>query len=403
MLFKYTVINQSGAEQQGTIETTSEDTAISTLQRGGFVITKIEPADKKGGLLGNLTFFEHVSNKEIVILSRQIATLFHAQVSALRVFRLLGAESPNRVVQRVLLEVADDIQGGLSISKALAKHPQMFSSFYCNMVLAGEETGRLEQTFEHLAGYIDRSYAVTSKAQHALVYPAFIIATFIGVMVLMMIKVIPQLTGMIKEAEGIEIPIYTKIVMAISDMFVQYGLFLFVGFAAAIAAGWQYAKTPAGRRYFDQMKVEIPAIGSLYKKLYLARMADNLSTMLSSGIAMVQALEITAAVVENVHYEEALLRARDEIKNGASISKALSGYEQIPTIMIQMVRVGEETGELSTILDTLAKFYEREVDQQVDTVLGLIEPAMIILLAGGVGVLIASVLVPILSITMSIK
>ncbi len=403
MIFKYTVINQSGTEQQGTIETTSEDTAISTLQRGGFVITKIEPAEKTGGLFGNLTFLEHVSNKEIVILSRQIATLFHAQVSALRVFRLLGAENPNAMIQRVLLQVADDIQGGLSISKALAKHPKMFSSFYCNMVLAGEETGRLEQTFEHLAGYIDRSYAVTSKAQHALVYPSFIIATFIGVMVLMMVKVIPKLAEIIKTSEGVEIPIYTKVVMAISDAFVNYGLFIFVGFAAMIVAGWQYSKTPAGRRYFDQMKVEVPAVGSLYKKLYLARMADNLSTMLSSGIAMVQALEITAAVVENVHYEEALLKARDEIKNGASISKALSSYEQIPTIMIQMVRVGEETGELSTILDTLAKFYEREVDQQVDTVLGLIEPAMIISLAGGVGILIASVLVPILSITMSIK
>jgi type IV pilus assembly protein PilC len=403
MLFKYTVINQSGTEQHGTIETVSEDTAISTLQRGGYVITKIEPADKKGGLLGEITWFQHVSHKEVVILSRQIATLFHAQVSALRVFRLLGSEAPNPVIQQVLLKVADDIQGGLSISKALAKHPQLFSSFYCNMVLAGEETGRLEQTFEHLASYLDRSYAVTSKAQHALVYPAFIITTFVGVMVLMLTFVIPKLTEIITQSEGVEIPIYTKIVMSTSDLFVNYGFLIFSGLAAVVIAGWQYGKTTEGRRYFDQIKLEIPAIGSLYRKLYLARMADNLSTMLASGIAMVQAIEITAAVVENVHYEEALLKARDEIKNGASISKALGGYDQIPTIMVQMVRVGEETGELSTILETLAKFYEREVDQQVDTVVGLIEPAMIILLAGGVGTLIAAVLVPIYSITMSIK
>jgi type IV pilus assembly protein PilC len=403
MLYKYTVINQSGAEQQGTIETTSEDTAITTLQRGGFVITKIEPAEKKGGLFGNISYFEHVSNKDVVILSRQMATLFHAQVSALRIFRLLGTENSNPVIQRVLLEVADDIQGGLSISKSLAKHPQLFSSFYCNMVLAGEETGRLEQTFEHLATYLDRSYAVTSKAQHALVYPAFIIATFIGVMILMMTFVIPKLTEIITQSEGVELPFYTKIVMGISDLFVNYGLFIVAALVATVVVGWQYAKTPAGRRYFDQMKLEVPAIGSLYQKLYLARMADNLSTMLSSGIAMVQAIEITAAVVENVMYEEALLRARDEIKNGASISKALGSYDQIPAIMVQMVRVGEETGELGTILETLAKFYSREVDTQVDTVIGLIEPAMILMLAGGVGVLVASVLVPIYSITMSIK
>lgn len=403
MLFKYTVINQSGAEQQGTIETTNEDTAIATLQRGGYVITKIEPAEKTGGLFGDITLFEHVSNKEVVILSRQIATLFHAQVSALRVFRLLGSESSNPIIQRTLMQVAEDIQGGLSISKALAKHPQLFSSFYCNMVLAGEETGRLEQTFEHLATYLDRSYAVTSKARHALVYPAFIIATFIGVMVLMLVYVIPKLTEIITSTEGVELPIYTKAVIAISDIFRNYGLVLFGAVAAAIVAGWQYSKTPAGRRYFDQLKLDIPAIGSLYKKLYLARMSDNLSTMLTSGISMVQAIEITAAVVENVHYEEALLRARDEIKNGAPISKALGSYEQIPTIMVQMVRVGEETGELGTILETLALFYSREVDQQVDTVVGLIEPMMIILLAGGVGTLVAAVLVPIYSITMSIK
>jgi type IV pilus assembly protein PilC len=402
MLFKYKVINQSGAEQEGTIETTNEDTAIATLQRSGFVITNIEPAEKKGGLFGEITWFEHVSNKEIVILSRQIATLFEAQVSALRIFRLLGSENENPIINRVLAKVAEDIQGGSSISKALAKHPQLFSSFYCNMVLAGEETGRLQHTFMHLADYIDRTYAVTSKARHALVYPAFIIATFIGVMVLMLIFVIPSLTKMLIDS-GAPIPIYTKIVIGISDLFTHYGLFLFAGLAAVTIAGMRYAKTTAGRLYFDQLKIDFPGIGNLYRKLYLSRMADNLSTMLTSGIAMVQAIEITAAVVENAHYEHALLKARDDIKNGASISKAFSEYKQIPAIMVQMIRVGEETGELGKILDTLAKFYSREVDTAVDTLVGLIEPAMIIMLAVGVGSLVASVLIPIYSVTMSIK
>ena len=402
MLYKYTAIDKNGAEQQGTIETVNEDTAIAALQRNGFIITSIDLASKGSFLKGDIVVFSHVSNKEIVILSRQIATLFEAQVSALRVFRLLGSEHTNPLVRETFLKISDDIQAGSSISKALAKHPKLFSSFYCNMVLAGEETGRLEKTFLHLAEYLDRSYTVSSKASHALVYPAFIVAVFITVMVLMLTLVIPILAQMIVDS-GAEIPLYTRIVMGISNIFVNYGLLLFLGLAISMVFLWRYTKTPSGMANVDLLKISIPAVGTLYQKLYLARMADNLGTMLGSGIYMVEAMGITAAVVENVHYEKALLRARDDIKNGASISKAFSEYDQIPAIMVQMIRVGEETGELGSILETLAKFYNREVENAVDTLLGLIEPIMIIMLAGGVGTLVASVLIPIYSVTMSIK
>lgn len=401
MLFKYKALDSTGSEQEGTIETVNEDTAIAALQRNGLVITSVEAADKKDLFHGELTFFQRVSTKELVILSRQIATLFEAQVSALRVFRLLGSEAANPLVQKTLLEISNDIQAGATISKAMSKHPKLFSSFYCNMVLAGEETGRLEQTFNHLADHIDRSYAVTSKASHALIYPAFIVFTFISVMVLMLTFVIPKLTAIIEDSTA-EIPIYTKIVMGLSDFFVNYGFLLFVFLAGVIFAVWRYSTTEQGRRYFDKLKLDIPVVGSLYQKLFLARVADNLSTMLVSGIAMVQAIDITSAVVENVHYQEALEQARDAIKNGASISKAFSEHPEIPTIMVQMIRVGEETGELSKILQTLAKFYSREVENVVDTMVGLIEPIMIIMLAGGVGVLVASVILPIYSITSSI-
>ena len=401
MLFKYKALDKTGAEQEGTIETVNEDTAIAALQRNGLVITNVEPADKKDIFHGDITLFEHVSAKEIVILSRQLATLFEAQVTALRVFRLLGSEASNPLVRTALSQIAEDIQSGTTISKAMAKHPKLFSSFYCNMVLAGEETGRLEETFNHLAEYIDRSYAVTSKAQHALIYPAFIVFTFVTVMVLMLTFVIPQLAEMLKEA-GAEIPIYTKVVLFISDVFVNYGLLLVLFLVGLIVALWRYGKTPVGRNYYDRIKLDVPFVGGLYQKLFLARLSDNLATMLASGIAMVQAIEITSAVVENVHYEKSLLEARDAIKNGASISKAFSKHDEIPAIMIQMMRVGEETGELSSILQTLSKFYTREVENTVDTLIGLLEPIMIICLAGGVGVLVASVIMPIYQVTMTL-
>ncbi len=402
MLFVYKVLDQSGNEREGTIDAISEDVAISALQRKGYIISAIRSAEQKQLFSFDSSLFERVTNKEIVILSRQIATLFEAQVSALRVFRLLGAEAANPVVKRILTQVADDIQGGASISKALSRHPKIFSSFYVNMVLAGEETGRLDQTFTYLAGYLDRTYQVTSKAQHALIYPAFVIVAFIGVMVIMMTVVIPRLTGIIEDS-GVQLPIYTKIIIGISHFMRDWGLVLFGGLAAGGIMLWKWGQTPAGRSYVDHLKVSIPAIGDLYRKLYLSRIADNLSTMLTSGIAMAQAIEITAAVVENVHYEKALLAARDDIRNGASVSKAFGQHEQIPPIMTQMIRVGEETGELGNILKTLAVFYEREVEQAVDTLVGLIEPAMIILLGAGVGTLIAAILMPIYSITMSIQ
>jgi len=404
MLFRYKALDKTGREQEGTIETVNEDTAIAALQRNGLVITNIEPADKKNffGSNGEVTLFETVSTKEIVILSRQLATLFEAQVSALRVFRLLGSEASNPLIRKSLTKIAEDIQGGTSISKAMANHPRIFSSFYCNMVLAGEETGRLEETFNHLADHIDRSYAVTSKAQHAMIYPGFIMVTFIGVMVAMLTLVIPSLASMLTDS-GVDIPLYTRIVLGLSDLFVSYGLLLFLFLAAAIIGTWQYSKTGSGRAYFDRLKIDVPLVGVLYQKLFLARLADNLATMLSSGIPMVQAIEITSAVVENVHYEKVLLEARDDIKNGASISKAFSKHPEVPTIMIQMMRVGEETGELSSILKTLAKFYSREVENTVDTLVGLMEPIMIIMLAGGVGTLVASVIMPIYQVTMSIQ
>jgi type IV pilus assembly protein PilC len=401
MKFIYTAIDKSGNEQNGSVDTTDKDSAISALQSNGYIITSIESAEKKGALGVDFVLFEHVSNKEIVILSRQIATLFQAQISALRVFKLLGSEHPNPLIQRSFLQIADDLQGGMALNSALAKHPKIFSSFYCNMVYAGEETGRLQETFEHLASYLDRSYAITSKAQHALVYPSFIIATFIGVMVLMLTLVIPQLVDIIEDS-GVAIPFYTQIVITISDIFVHYGLILLIVIGFSVFGIWRYTHTSLGKEFIDHLRISLPLLGPLYQKLYLTRIADNISTMLTSGVSMVEAIEISASVVENVHYEKALLKMRDSIKNGASISKAFSEHEEIPIIMVQMMRVGEETGELGKILQTLAKFYEREVEQAVDTLVGMIEPIMIILLAGGVGILLTSVLMPIYSISTSI-
>lgn len=403
MLFKYQALDQNGTKQEGTIDAISRDVAITSLQRRGLTVSMVdEVVGEQGGILGaNITLFESVSNRDVVLLSRQISTLFEAQVSALRTFRLLASESEKPLMQRVLTEVADDLQAGSPISKALAKHPKVFSSFYVNMVRAGEESGKLDETFIYLADYLDRTYEIMSKAKNALIYPAFVISTFVIVMILMMTMVIPRISTILTDS-GQDIPLYTQVVIAISNFFVNYGVFLLI---LAIVGGFflfRYVQTPAGKAAWDRLMLSVPYVGDLYRKLYLSRVADNLATMLGSGISMVQATEITASVVGNSVYEEILRDVSTSVKAGGSVSGAMANYIEIPGIMAAMVKVGEETGELGNILKTLAKFYQREVSNAVDTLVDLIEPFMIVVLGLGVGILLASVLIPIYNISSAI-
>ncbi|MBU6388699.1 type II secretion system F family protein [Patescibacteria group bacterium] len=394
MLFKYHAIDQDGHERDGTIEAPSQDSAVSALQRRNLIISAIESSEKTSWLEFDLPFFGGISNKDVVILSRQIATLFEAQVSALRVFRLLGAEVDNRKLAAVLSTVGDDLQGGSPISKALARHPKVFSEFYVNMVRAGEESGKLSETFSYLADYLDRTYDLVSKAENALIYPVFVVLVFFGVMALMLTLVIPKISAVLLDS-GQAIPIYTAIVIGFSNFLVQYGIFVLIALTAGAFYLWQLSKTEHGGLVLDSLKLGVPYVGDLYQKLYLSRIADNFSTMLLSGVSVVEALDITGSVVGNAAYKVVLTQVAKDVKGGSSISDALGKHPEMPGIMIAMTKVGEETGELGKILTTLAKFYNREVTNAVDTLVGLIEPIMIVLLGLGVGTLLAAVLLPI--------
>ncbi|HET8575275.1 MAG TPA: type II secretion system F family protein [Candidatus Paceibacterota bacterium] len=399
MLFKYSVVSSEGEEKTGTIDAANQDVAITSLQRKGFIVSSVTPDEGGKFLKMDLQIFEKVSNKEVVILSRQISTLFESHVSALRVFRLLAESVDNPLLSRILTEISNDIQGGLSISAAMKKHPKVFTDFYVNMVRSGEESGRLNETFLYLAEYLDRTYEIVSKSRNALIYPAFVILVFVVVMVLMLTMVIPQLTKIIKES-GQEPPIYTQIVIAISDFLVNYGLYLGLFIVAVGIATWLY-----GGRFglsWGRTKISLPYMGPLFRKFYLSRIADNLNTMITSGIPMVRTIEITASVVGNSVYEDIMKDVAEQVRGGNSVSSSMAQHPEIPNIMIQMTKVGEETGELGTILATLAKFYRREVDNAVDTMISLIEPAMIVALGLAVGVLLASVLMPIYNLSSAI-
>ncbi len=403
MLYRYKAIDHTnGEERSGSIDAATVDIAIAALQRRELVIISIVAADTQ-------TFWEKVqsmgttkkvSYRDVVILSRQISTLFHAQVSALRVFQLLGVEAENESLRLILGEIAEDIQGGMALSGALGKHPEVFSDFYVNMVRAGEESGNLSDTFSYLADYLDRSFELVSKTKNALIYPAFVIGVFFIVMILMLVVVIPKLAVIITET-GKELPVYTKAVIGASNFLINYGLLLLVVIIALGFFVWRFLNTQEGKEAFAAVTLRLPYAGDLYRKLYLARIADNLNTMLSSGIAVVRGVEIAASVVGNEVFKNALMETASDVRTGVSLSAAIGKHPEIPGIMVQMIKVGEETGEVGSILETLAKFYKREVDNAVETLIGLIEPAMIILLGLGVGGLLVSILLPIYDLASS--
>ncbi|MEK7514690.1 MAG: type II secretion system F family protein [Patescibacteria group bacterium] len=393
MIFSYKGIDKAGEQKKGTVEAPDIDFGISILQRQGITLSSILPVEERNSIAA-FAFLHRVSTKDIVILSRQMATLFQAKVPALRIFKLLADQSDNAVLRDTMDAVVKDLQGGSSISKALARHQRIFSNFYVSMVRAGEESGRLDGVFLYLADYLDRNYAISSKAKNALVYPAFVIFVFIAVMTLMLTVIIPKIAVVFIDS-GKELPIYTKIVLGLSDFFVHYGLF----FVAALAIGAvflvRYLRTPEGAYSFDTFKLKIPYIGFLYRMLYLSRISDNMNTMLISGIPMLRAIEITGDVVGSPVYQEILMKRLEQVKGGLVFSASLAPYSEIPAIMVQMIKVGEESGELGSILKTLSKFYQREVLNAVDTLVSLIEPLMMVVLGLGVGILLAAVLLPI--------
>ncbi|OGI90291.1 hypothetical protein A2911_01720 [Candidatus Nomurabacteria bacterium RIFCSPLOWO2_01_FULL_40_15] len=397
MLFKYKAVDDKGINKEGDIDAPNKDIAISGLQRRGLIVISLKDEAHSKSIFSR-SFFERIPMRYIVILSRQISTLFEAQVSALKAFSMLATNADNKPLSHKLTQISDDLQAGVSISGALSKHPDVFSNFYVNMVRAGEEVGKLNQTFLHLAEYLDRQYTLTTKTRNALIYPAFVIFTFFVVMILMFVIVIPKLSAIILDS-GQSVPFYTKIVIAFSNFFVNYGFIALIFLVLFGVWLWWLSTSPKGKAYIDKIRLSFPLVGNLYKKLYLSRISDNMDTMLTSGIPIIRAIDITSEVVGSGIYKVILQDVAERVKSGLALSAAMEKYpNEIPGIMMQMIKVGEETGSLGPILKTLADFYKREVDDAVDTMVGLIEPFMIVILGLGVGILLVSVLIPIYNI-----
>ena len=401
MLFKYTATTKEGEERSGSIDAFSEDVAIAALQKRDLIIVSISSSDGASFFWRISGMFESVKTRDIVILSRQLATLFEAKVAVLDTFKLLSSEMESPLLRKKLTEITDDIQSGVPISAAMSKHPTVFSAFYVSLIRSGEESGKLSESFNYLADYLERQYAIVSKVKSALIYPAFVIVSFVVVMIMMLVLVIPRLAEILTET-GQQVPLYTSFVIWLSSFLVHYGIFVLVFVIIAGIALWRYTVTSLGKTTIDVLELRIPYIGTLYKRFFLSRIADNMDTLITSGVSMVRSLEITADVVGSEVYKQVILDAVSAVKSGSPLSEALSQSKDVPPIMSQMIKIGEETGNLGFVLKTMARFYKREVDTAVETLVSLIEPFMIVFLGVAVGLLLISVLGPIYNITAGI-
>ena len=398
MKFNYQARTKKGEIQAGVIEASSKEAAILLLQKYGLYITYLERTEVPF-YARQVEIFKRVSRRDIVLFSRQLSIMFASKVSLVEALSTIASQTKNLEFREIILDLSQEVEGGNAFSKALSRHPQIFSSFYISMVKSGEEAGKLSESLAYLADHLEMEYHLISRIRGAMIYPSLVIMVASVVLLLMIFFVIPQLTKVFQES-GQPLPIATQLVIGLSLFLRKWG-FLFIGLLAVfVIFFFRYIKTLEGKKNFDKISLRLPLIGDLLKMVYLSRLAENLSTLISGGLPIAQALETTGEVVGNTVYKEIIFLTRDEVRKGEPISSVLRRYpEAFPPMFCQMTLVGEKTGTLEKTLLNVVDFYQKEVDMSIDNLLSILEPVLIIFLGVIVAGLMVSVLLPLYRMT----
>ncbi len=400
MRFNYQTRTEDGKVQSGIIEASSKEAALSILQKNKFYVTYLEE-DEIPFYARKISFGQGISTREVVLFSRQIAMMFNSKIPLIESLRILSDQTKNISFKEKILNISETVEGGTSFSEALSSYPKVFPLFYVAMVKAGEASGKLSESLSYLADHLEREYNLASKVKGALLYPSLVLLSSVGIINLMIHMVIPQLKIVLEES-GAAIPPLTANVLLVSGVLKEYGFFVSLGFVVLFLLAFQYNKTKKGKAFFDKVFIRIPIIGPFLKTMYLSRLAENLSTLISGGLMITTALELSANTIGNAAYQEAVFLVRDEVRKGVPISSILALYPEIfPPIFIQMTLVGEKTGSLDSSLMQIATFYQAEVERGITNILSILEPVLILTLGAVVAGLIFSVLMPLYE-TMSI-
>ncbi|OGE74071.1 MAG: hypothetical protein A3C49_03835 [Candidatus Doudnabacteria bacterium RIFCSPHIGHO2_02_FULL_42_25] len=393
MEFLYNARDNEGGFRTGTVEAVDEAKATEIVRAHGLIVIKIAPFTKLD-MLERLRLFDSVSVKELVLFTRQLATLIDAKISIVQALRILESQVSSAKLKSTIKDIGSHVEGGESLSSAIARHPQIFSDMFVNLLRAGELSGKMDESLSYLANQMEKDYDLRSKFISAMTYPAFVVAALIVVGFLMMVYVLPPMISVLTES-NVELPITTKILVVVTGFFSKYWVLVLAFLVVSIGLLIFYARTAGGRYVIDRFKIHLPIFGNLFEKIYMARFARNLATLIAGGIPIVQALDSVADIIGNVVYRDIVMKAGTQVRNGKSVASALTASPEFPVIVAQMTQIGESTGQLQEILEKLAGFYEKEVDSNLKVLTTLLEPIVMLLLGVAVATIVAGILMPI--------
>jgi len=396
--FTYEAKTRTGEVRTGTMEADDEAAVGQRLRQQQLQPTKVA----KKGFSINFGGGGSVSTKDLVIFTRQFSTMIDAGLPLVQCLDILGSQIENPAFARVLRTVKNDVEGGLTFSDSLAKHPKIFDHLFCNLVRAGEIGGILDTILQRLAAYIEKNAKLVRQVKSALTYPIGVLAIAVGVIGIMMIFVIPSFESMFKEFGG-ELPALTQTVINLSHFFVDNVFLLVGGIVGGIYSFVYWKRTPSGTRIIDRALLQMPVIGGVMRKIAVARFTRTLGTLLSSGVPILDAMEIVAKSSGNYIIEQGIMTARSKIAEGKNMAEPLAETQVFPSMVVQMIAVGEQTGALDTMLNKIADFYEEEVDVAVSAMTSLLEPIMMVFIGGSVGTMIIAMYLPIFTMAGNIK
>ena len=402
MKFTFKAKNKQGQLKEGTIDAASNEAAIDVLQQNSLYPIYVQ--EERGAdtiIKGFLKYLDKVTDKELMIFFKQMSILIEAKVPIVASLNAVRDENNNLYFRKILDEVTHDIQDGLPLSDALKKHKTVFSLLSTNIIKAGEVSGNLKKSVDYVAKNIEKNYVLYSKIRSALLYPAIILVVFFVIAFLFITFIIPKLTSLVKSLDVV-LPWYTNAVIVFSDFMAKYWWANIIIMIGMVSGFFYYIRTDNGRREWDEVKLKLPLVGPIFKNLYIARFADNLNVLLSGGLPIIRSIVLTSSVINNSVYQGLILRVADEVKIGGNMSDVLRKSEHIPPVVSQMIKIGEESGEIDLVLHYIAKFYEQEVDVAAKNLSTLIEPVLMVLIGIAVGLLVFLILMPIYDVASQI-
>ena len=397
MEFAFNAKDQTGQLVQGSIDAPSEDQAILILQNKNLYIVNLEIVQKgvtKKDLLG---FLSGPRRKDVVVFTRQLATLVGADVPLLEALITLTNQTDKESFKKIISTITASVEGGASLSLALSEHNAVFDKFYVSLVKVGEVSGRMQQTLDYLADYLERSAELNRKIRGAMTYPIFVLGLMLAITSYLMTSVVPQLLTAITEAGVKEFPLPTRVLMAVTSTFTKYGPLTLIILVVVAIYLYYYFRSEAGALRWDRMIIKMPQFGRIAQSFYLSRISETLSTLVKAGVPILDALSITADVVGNRVYQNILLAARASVQAGGNISQTFREFPEIPHLVSSMLETGEKTGRTAQMLDNILKFYKNEVDSAVQNLSQLIEPILMVILGIGVAIIVSAVLLPLFS------